>query len=350
MKIIVGMSGGVDSSVAAYLLKKDGNEVHGVFYKLSRVNREDEKRCCDIVSAEYAARLLGIKVEIVDIHEEFEHDIVEGFLTSYKEGITPNPCTLCNEKIKFGLGFKKAKEIIGSSYFATGHYAIIEKNGTLHLKKGVDNDKDQSYMLWRLSKKQLFETFFPLGTYTKDEVKTIAKDLKIPYRRESQDICFINGKLRDFLREAFGESQGRIIDTHGNILGEHRGAYLYTVGQRSGIDISYKYPLYVININMADNTVTVGSREECFFGKVLLTDFNAIEEWNEAPISLKGKVRYKSVDSDCMLKKEGNDILVEFMQPQFAVTPGQSLVLYKGNYVFAGGIIKKAFREIEKEK
>ncbi|MGC9125153.1 MAG: tRNA 2-thiouridine(34) synthase MnmA [Caldisericaceae bacterium] len=345
MKIIVAMSGGIDSAVAAYLLRKWGNEVTGVFYKLSESPREDEKRCCDYDSVNKLSKLLSIKIETIDIHNEFQSEIVEDFLSSYKNGTTPNPCTLCNEKIKFGLGLKRAQEIIGNYPFATGHYAVIEKeNNRFHLKKALDKDKDQSYMLWRLTKDSLSKIILPLGNYTKTEVRNIAKDFNMPPKRESQDICFINGTLRNFLEEHFGKAKGKVVDTKGQVLGEHSGAYLYTIGQRSGLNIPYEYPLYVVGIDVSDNIVIVGSYDECFFDRAIIKDLNVLEDWNGESIHLKGKIRYRSKESDVILKKEGEYASAEFTAPQFAVTPGQSLVLYKDDYLFAGGTIMKAFR------
>ena len=343
MKVIVGMSGGIDSSVAAYLLKKDGFDVFGVYFRLFK-EEEEVSRCCDLGSVINAGRVIGIPVEVIDVKEEFEKNIVRYFINAYKSGITPNPCTVCNEKIKFGLGFEKALEIFDGSLFATGHYAIIDKNEEVHLKKGVDKLKDQSYMLWRLEKKQLEKTIFPLGGFTKEQVYQIAKELKLPPRKESEDVCFIQGKLVNFLKEHIGEEHGKILDRYGDVLGEHKGAYFYTIGQRSGLGVSSSKPLYVIALDIKNNYVLVGDREDCYFKYAEIIDTNFIEQWNYEEIVLSGKVRYHGEENRCILKQKGERIVVEFLTPQFAITPGQSLVLYKDDTVFGGGVIKKAFR------
>ncbi len=343
MKIIVGMSGGIDSAVAAFLLKKQGYEVSGAFYKLFESSKE-ESRCCDLDSALYIGKLIGINVATIDVSAEFKKEIIDNFLFAYGSGITPNPCTVCNEKIKFGLGLKRAQEFFGSLLFATGHYVIIDKKEGIHLMKAKDKMKDQSYMLWRLSREQLSNTTFPLGMYTKDEVREIAKAFKMPPKKESEDVCFVSGRLNVFLRENLGESKGVVVDTSGKILGEHRGAYLYTIGQRSGLNIPYKFPLYVVAVDVISNTVTVGAKEECFFAKSLISDTNFIEEWNGEPVELTGKVRYRNEEKKCILRKEGESILVEFAEPQFAIAGGQSLVLYDKERVFGGGVIQRAFR------
>jgi tRNA-specific 2-thiouridylase len=344
MKVIVGMSGGIDSSVAAYLLKKEGFDVFGAYFKLFKEEEEEVSRCCNLGSVINAGRVIGIPVEVIDVKEEFEKNIVRYFINAYKSGITPNPCTVCNEKIKFGLGFEKALEIFGDSLFATGHYAIIDKNEEVHLKKGIDKLKDQSYMLWRLKGNSLRKTIFPLGKFKKKEVYIIAEELHLPKKRESEDVCFIQGKLVNFLKEHIGEKRGKILNKKGDVLGEHKGAYFYTVGQRSGLGVSSAKPLYVISLDIKNNYVLVGDREDCYFKYAEIIDTNFIEQWNYEEIVLSGKVRYQSEENRCILKQEGERTVVEFLTPQFAITPGQSIVLYKDDTVFGGGVIKKAFK------
>jgi tRNA-specific 2-thiouridylase len=349
MKVIVGMSGGVDSSVAAYLLKMQGFNVYGVYFRMLKGKEHDIK------NAEQVARFLNIPFAVVDVEEEFFNEVVKDFLNKYKQGFTPNPCVVCNEKIKFGVSFRKAQLIFGRSLIASGHYAIIEKEGgtvqgsskssriVVHLKKGVDRKKDQSYMLWKLTKEELLSSIFPLGKLTKDEVYKIAEKSNIPFiKKESQDVCFINGKLNAFLSEHFREKTGNIV-FHGKVIGTHRGAFFYTVGQRSGLGVSYKKPLYVVRVDTRTNTVFVGEREECFFKYAELTETNFIESWDGAPVRLTGKVRYQSPEKPCTLKRENGKIVVEFDEKQFAIARGQSLVLYRGDYVFGGGIINAAY-------
>ncbi len=338
MKVIVGMSGGVDSSVAAYILKERGFEVYGAYFKML------EGKESDIKAAEQVARYLNIPFAVVDVKKEFFEAVIEDFLERYKSGLTPNPCVICNEKIKFGISFKKAESIFGRALSSSGHYAIIEKaGGSVHLRKGIDKRKDQSYMLWKLTREEFSNTILPLGTLTKEEVYKIAEQSGIPFiKKESQDICFVNGKLRDFLKEHFKEKKGDIV-FRGKVIGTHRGAYFYTVGQRSGLGISYKEPLYVVRIDAKTNTVYVGTREECFFKYAEISETNFIEEWSGEPVALYGKVRYQFKEKPCTLKKENGKVVVEFKEKQFAITPGQSLVLYRGDFVFGGGIIVKAY-------
>lgn len=345
MKVIVGMSGGVDSSVAAYLLKEKGYEVYGAFFRLFENEKEELSRCCDITAAESAGRALRIPVSVIDVHREFEEEIVNSFFESYEKGITPNPCTVCNEKIKFGVGFSMAINLFGEGYFATGHYARIEKgNGIFHLKKGIDTNKDQSYMLWRLRKDMLNRVIFPLGELTKQEVYEISEKLSLPPKKESEDLCFIQGKLSDLLKSRLSTSKGSIVDPSGKVLGEHNGFYFYTIGQRSGLNVSSKEPLYVISLDPVSNIVVLGKREECMFRSCEIDEVNVLEEWDGTPVNLKGKVRYRSPEEHCVLKMENDKVLVEFFAPQFAITPGQSLVLYKDDYVFLGGVIKRVFK------
>ncbi len=338
MKVIVGMSGGVDSSVAAYILKERGFEVYGAYFKMLKGKESDIK------AAEQVARHLNVPFAVVDVKKEFFDAVIKDFLERYKSGLTPNPCVICNEKIKFGISFKKAETIFGRALSSSGHYAIIEKAGSsVHLRKGIDERKDQSYMLWKLTREELSNTVLPLGTLTKEEVYKIAEQSRIPFiKKESQDICFVNGKLREFLKEHFKEKKGDIV-FRGKVIGTHRGAYFYTVGQRSGLGISYKEPLYVVRINAKTNTVYVGTREECFFKYAEISETNFIEGWSGWPIPLYGKVRYQFKEKPCTLKKENGKVIVEFKEKQFAITPGQSLVLYRGDFVFGGGIIVKAY-------
>jgi tRNA-specific 2-thiouridylase len=344
MKVIVGMSGGVDSSVAAYLLKREGFEVYGTYFRLFKGKEEEASRCCDLNSVVNVGRIIGIPIEVIDVVEEFEKNIVQYFVEAYKCGITPNPCTICNEKIKFGLGFEKALKVFGDALFATGHYAIIDRNEEVHLKKGIDKLKDQSYMLWRLKENSLRKTIFPLGKFTKEQVYGIAEELHLPKRRESEDICFIQGKLVNFLKEHIPQKRGKILDKYRGVLGEHKGAHFYTTGQRSGLGISSSKPLYIIGLDIINNYVFLGERKDCYFKYAEIIDTNFIEQWNYEEIMLKGKVRYRSEENMCILKQEGGRIIVEFLTPQFAITPGQSLVLYKGDTVFGGGVIKQALR------
>ena len=337
MRVIIGMSGGVDSSVAAYLLKKQGYDVIGIFlknlpYKISK------QRNIDIIG-----KSIGIPIYVIDVQEEFQKEIIQNFINQYKNGFTPNPCVLCNERIKFGIGIEKAEEMFGPSLFATGHYAIIErKNNSFHLKKGKDSLKEQSYFLWRLTQDKLSKIIFPLGNLTKNEVYKIASQISVPHnKRESQDICFIQGKIKDFLKQHIPGNKGKIVDINGRVIGEHNGAFLYTIGQRSGLNVSLGKPMYVIRIDAKDNTVVLGERKDCLFRYAELTDTNFIENWDFKEKKLMCVMRYRAKESPCILKMDEGKTIVQFDIPQFAVAPGQSLVLYNNDYVFGGGIIKK---------
>ncbi len=336
MRVIIGMSGGVDSSVAAYLLKKQGYEVIGVFLE-NLPFKASKRHSIDIIG-----KSIGIPTYVINIEKEFQKEIIQDFINQYKSGFTPNPCVLCNERIKFGIGIKKAEAIFGHSLFATGHYAIIERKNGFHLKKGIDNLKDQSYFLWRLRQTELSKIILPLGSFTKKEIYKIASEMHIPYtKRESQDICFIRGKIKDFLKQYIPENKGKIIDTNGKVLGVHNGTFLYTVGQRSGLNISLGKPMYVIRIDVQNNIVVLGEKKDCFFKYAELTDTNFIEDWDFNEKRLMGMVRYRAKESPCIIKIDKGKTIVRFDTPQFAVAPGQSLVLYNDDYVFGGGIIKK---------
>ncbi len=337
MRVIVGMSGGIDSSIAAYLLKQQGYEVSGAYFRML----ESES---GLENATKIATLLDIPLVEIDIRREFEDKIIKDFIEQYKMGFTPNPCVKCNEKIKFGMAFEKARKYFRNTIFASGHYASIEKNKNIYLKKASDKRKDQSYMLWRLKQHQLKETLFPLGKFTKEEVYEIAKRIKLPVpKSESQDVCFINGTLREFLKKYLPVKNGKIVTIKGEAIGKHMGAYFYTVGQRSGLGISYKEPLYVVKIDINKNKVIVGTRNECYFRYAEITDTNFIEKWNGENKRLSAKVRYQSKEASCILKETNGKIFVEFIEKQFAVAPGQSLVLYDGEYILGGGIIKSAY-------
>lgn len=340
MRVIIGMSGGVDSSVAAYLLKKQGYEVVGVLFKNlpGRVSK-----CCNIDAVSIVGRSIGIPTYVIDIQEEFQKEIIQNFINQYKNGFTPNPCILCNERIKFGIGIDKAEAMFGPSLFATGHYAIIEeKNNNFHLKKGKDTLKDQSYFLWRIPRSKLSKIIFPLGNLTKDEVYKIASQMHIPHiERESQDICFIPGKIKDFLKQYIHKHKGKIVDINGKLLGKHNGTFLYTIGQRSGLGVAMGKPMYVIRIDAESNTIVLGERKDCFFKYAELMDTNFIESWDFKEKKLMGVMRYRAKESSCTLRMDQGKIIVQFDVPQFAMAPGQSLVLYDNDYVFGGGIIKK---------
>lgn len=348
-KVIVAMSGGVDSSVAAAYLKEQGYEVIGVtFIMFSKHEKLNEKDRIAVNDAKNVASQIGIEHYIENITEEFQNEIVNDFINEYEKARTPNPCVICNRKIKFNFLLDKVKEF-NAEFMATGHYAIVERNNSNRtlLKKAVDRNKDQSYMLYRMSQDQLEHTLFPMGKFKKEKIREMAKKykLKIHDKPDSQDICFIeNGDYIDFLESQahdVGES-GPIIDINGNKLGTHSGLHKYTIGQRRGLGISKPYPLYVVDLDSDSNTVVVGKNEDVFRDSFYIEKPNWIYyKTLNKPIVVNCKIRYNSFENVATVYPEDNNIFkVVFKDKQRAITPGQSSVFYKDDYVLGGGIIK----------
>lgn len=323
------MSGGVDSSVAAALLKKEGFDVIGVFMKFWGSGKcctpESEKR------ARLVSEKLGIPFYVFNFQEEFKKKVVDRFLKQGRAGLTPNPCVICNKEIKFGLLFKKALSL-DANYIATGHYARV-KDGKLF--KGKDKDKDQSYFLWKLNPKVLKHVLFPVGDYTKPEIVKLAKKFKLPVSgiKESQDICF---------EVKFNKKPGKIIDTEKKVIGEHQGLWFYTIGQRKGIGLAGG-PYYVLGKDIKKNVLIVTKKEKALYGKELsIKNINWISEKQKLPMKAMVKIRYHHKSAMAVIKK--NKII--FNKPQKAITPGQSAVFYlpagkagKGQELIGGGII-----------
>jgi len=331
-KVVIALSGGVDSSVSSFLLKEKGYEVLAVFMKLvdSDSFRKAEKR------ASMIAKSLNIDFKVIDLRKEFKKRIIDYFVESYKSGITPNPCVICNKEIKFKLLFNEAMKA-RVDYVATGHYAkILERNGEYHLIKPKDKKKDQTYFLSRLSQKQLNKIIFPLSDYTKEKVKEIAKEKKlflsdIP---ESQEACFVIGSNEEFLKKYLKKNRGNIVDINGNVLGEHDGLWLYTIGQRKGIGLA-QGPYFVVKKNIKKNLLIVSKDEKDLLSKELkFKDANWISKIN-FPQKVKAKIRYGHLASSGILFK--NKII--FDKKQRAITPGQSVVFYKGKEMIGGGTI-----------
>lgn len=345
-KCYVGLSGGVDSSVAAYLLKEQGYDVNGLtawFWP--------ESKCCSMKMIDGAAELcgfLGIPFQKVDVMNEFVKVVVDNFCSEYLNGRTPNPCTRCNTNIKF----RKLWEGIADSFefFATGHYAKISKeNGRYLLKKGKDTGKDQSYMLYGLSQEQLSKSIFPLGDYTKEEARKIAENAKLPtsQNKDSQDVCFVlDGRYPEFV-EKFSEKQvekGHFIDKNKNILGEHKGIVYYTIGQRKGLGISSAEPYYVTGFDVARNEIILGREKDLYGKKLIVSDINWIA-LSELKGSIKAsvKIRYNSQESSAQINPVSeNQVEVIFKEEQKAITPGQNAVFYDRDVVIGGGVIKNA--------
>ena len=352
------MSGGVDSSVAAALLKDQGYEVIGISMQVwdySRFTAEKGEKfdtCCsldDIHDARRVAEQLGIPFYVVNFEEEFQQLVIEDFIGEYFRGRTPNPCVRCNQWIKFELLLKKARGL-GADLIATGHYARTEQDadGRYRLLKGTDPAKDQSYFLFTLTQEQLAMTLFPLGGMTKPEVRALAAayQLRVAEKGESQEICFVpdNDYVR-FLEEARGRNlqSGNIVDSSGKVLGTHEGTYRYTIGQRKGLGIAHPEPLYVLGVDGTRNEVVVGSRDALYSDGLLATNVNWIVTPGEPAFAASCKIRYRHQPVPCsILPLSGNRAEVRFGKREKSVTPGQAVVFYAGDVVLGGGWIEKA--------
>jgi len=345
-KVICAMSGGVDSSVAAALLKKDGFEVIGVFMKFwsdkDDGNIKSENRCCSSDSEKRArstAAKLKIPFYVFNFEKEFKKMIVDEFLSEHKKGMTPNPCVACNKEIKFGLLLEKGLKL-KAKLLATGHYAIKKGDSLL---KAKDANKDQSYFLWQLSQKQLEKIIFPVGNYTKDKIRKLAKKFDLPVfdTPDSQEVCFIPKEVKDFLKKHLSEKPGDIVDDKGKILARHNGLWFHTIGQRKGIGLPGG-PYYVSGKDLKKNILIVTKNEKNLLKKeIVIKKINWISEKEpKLPLNVDIKIRYRDKGSQGRIEKvEKGKLKIVFKKSQRAVTSGQSAVMYKGKALLGGGII-----------
>ena len=352
-KALVAMSGGVDSSIAAYLTSKQGYACIGCTMKLygnMDIGISCSRTCCsldDVEDARSVAYRLGMPYYVFNFTRDFREKVIQKFVQSYESGATPNPCIDCNRYMKFDKLYERAI-ILGCEYIVTGHYARIEYNGNRYLlKKALDETKDQSYVLYSMTQEQLAHTLFPLGTMTKADVRTLAGENGFinAEKPDSQDICFVpDGDYAAFLERYTGKTypSGQFIDTSGAVLGQHKGIIRYTIGQRRGLGISSDSPLYVTAIDPMENTVTLSHGDGLYANTVIASDINLISVAEiTQPMRVKAKIRYRQKEQPATVTQIGDSLKIEFDELQRAPTLGQAIVLYDGDTVVGGGTISQ---------
>ena len=353
-RVVVGMSGGVDSSVTAYLLKKQGYEVIGVTMQVWPEDKEYEEReggCCSLSSVEDARRFdhkVGIPFYVMNFSDIFVEKVIQPFIDEYLAGRTPNPCIACNKFIKFDAFLKKANAL-GADYIATGHYAKIYKDkGRFLIKRSEDDKKDQTYVLYNMTQYQLEHTLMPCGDYSKDRIREIAKEigLSVHNKKDSEEICFIpDNDHGAYIKRQKPQKvkEGNFVDSHGNILGKHKGIVYYTIGQRKGLGIALGKPMFVKDINPLTNEVVLGSEEDIFKTQLIADGINFIPfDKLDAPMKVQAKIRYASKATEATIYPcENSKVKVVFEKVVRAITKGQSVVFYNDDLLLGGGIIER---------
>ncbi len=353
-KVVVGMSGGVDSSVAAWLLKQQGYDVIGVTMQIwqdeDETSLEEHGGCCGLSAVDDARRVaaaLDIPYYVMNFKQDFKENVIDYFVREYIDGRTPNPCIACNRYVKWESLLKRSMDI-GADYIATGHYARVDKlpNGRYSIRTSKTAAKDQTYALYNLTQDQLAKTLMPVGEYAKDAIRKMAEDigLLVAHKPDSQDICFVSdGDYASYIEEntEYKSQPGNFVQSDGTVVGRHKGIIHYTVGQRKGLGLSLGHPAFVLEIRPETNEVVVGTKEESMshYVRANQVNFMAVEDLKE-PKRVWGKIRYNHKGAWCTVERTGEDeILCNFEEEQRAITPGQAVVLYDGEYVLGGGTI-----------